>query len=550
MSGIAEILLSAGLSVSGSDIRQTRVTDRLAQLGGTIFIGHDAEQIGDADVVVMSPAIPPENPEILAATHRRIPVIRGAEMLAEIMRMKYSVAISGTHGKTTTTAMTAAVLECGGLDPTVVVGGRLVSLGSNARLGHGEFMVVEADEAYGSIKKFWPTVAVVTAVDYDHLDYYKDIRDIGETFLEFINKVPFYGAAVLCLDQENIQHLIPRIEKRFITYGIETNADITADEIQFDGPTTTYRVRRKTVTSKSEAIKNTAKQALNKAVQEIEAEGMSLRGTKQSRDVANAMNEVNRRSGSSVKQTNHAVASEQSNHERSEAIPDEHFVIASCLATLHKLREQTEGEVDNAILGNIHLKMPGQHNVLNSLAAITVGLELDIPFAKIAEALESFQGVHRRFEIIGEVNGVLIVDDYAHNPAKLQATFRAAHNSYDRRIVAVFQPHRYQRVKHLAEEFSRSFYQTDILIVTDIYGAGEQPIEGVTAEKLAIAIREHGHKDVTYIPDNDQITDYLASIVQPHDIVITVGAGDIWTVGRQLLEKISNYESVNYTQRT
>ncbi len=460
MNGIAEILLSSGFSVSGSDICQTKVTDRLVQLEGTIFIGHDAEQIGDADVIVVSPAIPPENPEILAATQRRIPVIRGAEMLAEIMRMKYSVAISGTHGKTTTTAMTAAVLECGGLDPTVVVGGRLVSLGSNARLGHGEFMVVEADEAYGSIKKFWPTVAVVTAVDYDHLDYYKDIRDIGETFLEFINKVPFYGTAVLCLDQENIQNLIPRIEKRFITYGIETNADITADEIQFDGPTTMYRVRRKTVTSKSEAIPV----------------------------------------------------------ERS---------------------KQTEGKVDNAILGNVHLKMPGQHNVLNSLAAITVGLELDIPFAKIAEALESFQGVHRRFEIIGEVNDVLIVDDYAHNPAKLQATFRAARNSYDRRIVAVFQPHRYQRVKHLAEEFSRSFYQTDILIVTDIYGAGEQPIEGVTAEKLAIAIREHGHKDVTYISDKEQVVDYLTRIVQPHDIVITVGAGDIWTVGRQLLGKIA-----------
>ena len=438
MSGIAKILLSSGFSVSGSDIHQTNTTEQLAQLGGKIYIGHAAEQIGDADVVVMSPAISPDNLEVLQAKRRKIPVIVGAEMLAEIMRMKFSIAISGTHGKTTTTAMTAAVLENGGGDPTVVVGGRLVSLGSNARLGHGDFMVVEADEAYGSIKKFWPTIAVVTAVDYDHLDYYKDIHDIGETFLEFINKVPFYGTAVLCLDQENIQGLIPRIEKRFTTYGLETNADVTAHEICFDGPTSMYQVR-----------------------------------------------------------------------------------------------------IGSDVLGEVHLNMPGLHNVSNSLAAISVGLQLDIPFSKIKEALESFQGVHRRFEIIGEINGVLMVDDYAHNPAKLKATFLAARNCFNRRIVAVFQPHRYQRVKHLAEEFSRSFYQTDVLIVTDIYGAGEKPIEGVTAENLVMAILEHGHKNVIYIPDKDQIADFLSdNIVQPNDIVITVGAGDVWVVGRQLLTKL------------
>lgn len=439
MSGIARILLSSGFLVSGSDIRQTSATEQLVQFGGKIYIGHAAEQIGDADVVVMSPAIPPDNPEVLQARRRKIPVIVGAEMLAEIMRMKYSIAISGTHGKTTTTAMTAAVLENGGFDPTVVVGGRLVSLGSNTKIGHGDFMVVEADEAYGSIKKFWPTIAVVTAVDYDHLDYYKDIQDIGEAFLEFINKVPFYGKAVLCLDQANIQGLIPRIEKKFTTYGIETRADVTAHEIRFDGPTSIY-----------------------------------------------------------------------------------------------------QAQIDSTILGEIHLKMPGLHNVSNSLAAVSVGLQLDIPFSKIKEALESFQGVHRRFEIIGEINGVLVVDDYAHNPAKLKATFNAARSSFNRRIVAVFQPHRYQRVKHLAEEFSRSFYQADVLIVTEIYGADEKPIEGVTAENLVSAIIEHGHKNVIYIPDKDQIADYLSNIVQPNDIVITVGAGDIWVVGRQLLTKLQN----------
>ena len=393
------------------------------------------EQISDADVVVISPAVPLHNPEVTAAKERKIPVIRGAEMLAEIMRMKSSVAVSGTHGKTTTTAMTAAVLEK--LDPTVVVGGKLISLGSHARIGHGEMMVVEADEAYGSIEKFFPTIAVVTSIDADHLDYYNSVEEIGETFLKFINKVPFYGTAVLCLDQENIQQLIPRIEKRYVTYGIETRADLMAERLKIEGPTSHYRVR-----------------------------------------------------------------------------------------------------ANGAILGEVHLKMPGNHNISNSLAAIAVGLELRVPFDLIRDALESFRGVHRRFEIIGQVDGIIVVDDYAHNPAKLKATFRAARESYNRRIVAVFQPHRYQRVKHLAEEFSRSFYQTDVLIVTSIYGAGEEPVEGVTAEKLAHAIQAHGHRHVIYMPEKEAIVDALVQMIRQNDIVITVGAGDIWQVGRELLEKL------------
>ncbi|MBI1928474.1 UDP-N-acetylmuramate--L-alanine ligase [Candidatus Poribacteria bacterium] len=436
LSGIAEILLSLNFQVSGSDLRQTEATERLARLGAQVYYGHSAEQISGADVVVISPAVPPQNPEVTAAKAHKIPVIRGAEMLAEIMRMKFSVAVSGTHGKTTTTAMTAAVLEK--LDPTVVVGGKLVSLGSHARIGHSEMMVVEADEAYGSIEKFFPTIAVVTSVDADHLDYYSSVEEIGETFLKFINKVPFYGVAVLCLDQENIQHLIPRVEKRYVTYGLETRAEVMAEQIQIDGPTSHYGVR-----------------------------------------------------------------------------------------------------INGKVLGEIHLKMPGRHNISNSLAAIAVGLELKVPFEHVQEALESFRGVHRRFEIIGQVNDIIVVDDYAHNPAKLKATFRAARESYyNRRIVAVFQPHRYQRVKHLAEEFSRSFYQTDLLIVTSIYGAGEDPVEGVTAEKLAQAIQAHGHRQVVYIPDKNEITDALMKIVRPHDIVITVGAGDIWQVGRELLGKL------------
>lgn len=436
LSGIAEILLSLDFWISGSDLSQSETTDHLAALGAKVYYGHAAEQISGADVVVVSPAVPPQNPEVVEAKNRKIPVIRGAEMLAEIMRMKSSVAISGTHGKTTTTAMTAAVLEK--LDPTVIVGGKLVSLGSHARIGRGEIMVVEADEAYGSIEKFFPTIAVVTSVDADHLDYYNSVEEIGETFLKFVNKVPFYGTGVLCLDQENIQRLVPRLEKRYVTYGIETRADLTAEQIRIDGPTSHYHVR--------------------------------ARGD---------------------------------------------------------------------MLGEVHLKMPGRHNISNALAAIAVGLELEVPFDQLRDALESFQGVHRRFEVIGQANGIIVVDDYAHNPAKLKATFRAARESYNRRIVAVFQPHRYQRVKHLAEEFSKSFYETDVLIVTSIYGAEEAPVEGVTAENLTQAIQAHGHRRASYIPDKAEVAHELVKIIRPNDIVITVGAGDIWCVGRELLDHLN-----------
>ena len=435
LSGISEILLSLGFHVSGSDMNRTEITEHLIKLGASVYYGHEARHVPDADVVVVSPAIPSENPEILAAKARKIPVIRGAEMLAEIMRMKFSVAVSGTHGKTTTTAITAAVLD--ELDPTVVVGGKLVSLGSHARIGHGEVMVVEADEAYGSIEKFFPTVAVVTSVDADHLDYYNSIEEIGKTFLEFINKVPFFGVAVLCMDQENIRQLLPQVGKRHITYGIDADADLMAKEIRVKGPTSRYQVK--------------------------------FRGD---------------------------------------------------------------------VLGEVHLKMPGRHNISNSLAAIGVGIELDIPFNRIRAALESFQGIHRRFEIVGEAQGIIIVDDYAHNPAKLRAVFSAARESYKRRIVAVFQPHRYQRVRHLADEFSKSFYDTDVLIVTSIYGAGETPIEGVTGENLATAIKARGHQHVIYVPDKDRVVDELMSEIRPNDIVITVGAGDISQVGRDLSRRL------------
>ncbi|MCE2401276.1 UDP-N-acetylmuramate--L-alanine ligase [Candidatus Poribacteria bacterium] len=433
LSGIAEVLLNLDFDVTGSDIQKSATTEHLKTCGAKIWCGHAASQVNGADVVVMSPAIPENNPELKAAISAQIPVVRGAEMLNEITRMRYSIAVSGTHGKTTTTAMTAAVLTT--LDPTVVVGGKLVN-GSNARSGHGDVMVIEADEAYGSIEMFYPTIAVVTSVDADHLDYYDSVEEIGKTFLTFINKVPFYGTAVLCLDQENIQKLIPEVEKKFVTYGLDTRADLIAEEIKIDGPTSHYQVR---------------------------------------------------------------------NH--------------------------------GSVCGKIHLKMPGRHNISNSLAAIAVGLELEIPFEKIRDALESFQGVHRRFEVLGTVDDIVVVDDYAHNPAKLMAALQGAREGYNRRIVAVFQPHRYARVRDLAGEFCRSFYQADVLIVTSIYGAGEEPIENVTGENLARAIEAHGHPHVIYVSDIDEVVERLMEITQSNDLVITLGAGDVVNVGRKFLSR-------------
>ncbi len=438
MSGIAEVLLNQTFHVSGSDLKQTEVTDRLAGLGGDIYIGHSDANIEGADVLVISSAVPPSNVEVTAARERKIPVIARSEMLAELMRLKYSIAIAGTHGKTTTTAMVATVLEYGGLDPTVADGGIIRGLDSNARLGSSEFMVVEADEAYGSINKISSTIAVVTTIDNDHLDHYHDMDEIKRAFLNFINRIPFYGVAILCLDQENIQDLVPNIEKRFITYGTETRADFTAAEIQVDGTGSTYTVNR-----------------------------------------------------------------------------------------------------DGQAWGKIHIKLPGRHNIANSLAAVAVGAELDIPIETIAEALQAFPGVQHRFELLGCVNDILVIDDYAHHPTEIKATLKAARETYDRRIVAVFQPHRYTRVSLLADDFARCFYQADVLIVTEIYSALEEPIEGASGEMLANAIKDYGHKNVVYIPDKENIADAVCDMIQPGDLVITLGAGDIWRVGKAIAEKLA-----------
>ncbi|HET6367984.1 MAG TPA: UDP-N-acetylmuramate--L-alanine ligase [Pseudomonadales bacterium] len=435
MSGIAEVLLNLGYRVSGSDVRRGESVERLERLGAKVFIGHEASHADGAHVVVYSSAVARDNVEVQAARLRGVPVIPRAEMLAELMRLKYGIAIAGTHGKTTTTSMVAAVLAAGELDPTVVVGGRILGLGANARLGQGEFLVAEADESDGSFLKLSPTIAVVTTVDAEHLDHYADLDAIRAAFLTFVNKVPFYGAAVLCLDQPNIQQMIPEVDKRVITYGLESSADLTARRLEFTGTTSRFEV---------------------------------VQGGR--------------------------------------------------------------------VLGAVALEAPGRHNVLNALAAIAVGLDLELPFDVIAGALAGFRGVQRRFQIRGEVRGVLVVDDYGHHPAEIRATLAAAKAGYDRRVITVFQPHRYSRTQHLRQEFLTAFYQSDVLVIMDIYAAGEAPIPGVHARDLAEGIAAHGHRDVRYMNgDRAAIVDFLCESTRSGDLVLTLGAGDVGALGAEVL---------------
>jgi UDP-N-acetylmuramate--alanine ligase len=437
MSGIAEVLLNLGYKVSGSDMRESETTERLRRLGGEVSIGHRAENIISPHVVVISSAVTKENIEVVAAREKLIPVIPRAEMLAELMRLKYGVAIAGAHGKTTTTSMVATVLAAGGIDPTVVIGGKLNSLGTNAKLGQGEFLVAEADESDGSFLKLSPTIAVVTTIDEEHLDYYRDIDEIKDAFLTFINKVPFYGVSVLCLDQPHIQALIPQVQKRYQTYGMSSQADY------------------------------------------------------QARDVAL------RALGSKFKVANH-----------------------------------------DTDLGHFELSVPGVHNINNSLAAIAVARELGVDLEVIRKALRDFSGVQRRFQVKGEVNGITVVDDYAHHPTEIKATLAAAASGMDRRVVVVFQPHRYTRTQHLLEDFFTSFNQADKLIIMDIYAAGEKQIPGVSGQALYEGIKKHGHRDAAFIPDRQKILEHLVEIVKKDDLVLTLGAGDVWKIGEELLEKL------------
>jgi UDP-N-acetylmuramate--alanine ligase len=438
MSGIAEILLNLGYRVSGSDQRRNETVERLERLGAKIFIGHQAANVEGAHVLVYSSAVSRDNVEVQAARATQVPTIPRAEMLAELMRLKYGIAVAGTHGKTTTTSMVGVILAEGRFDPTIVVGGRVTNLGSNARLGQGDFLVAEADESDGSFLKLAPTIAVVTTIDEEHLDHYGNLEAIREAFLTFVNKVPFYGSVVLCLDQPNIQLLLPRVEKRIIPYGLESGAELVARRLKLDGMTSRFDVY--------------------------------YRGAR---------------------------------------------------------------------LGECSLQIPGRHNVLNALAAIGVGLDLEIPFATMQKALAGFAGVQRRFQIRGRAGGVTVVDDYGHHPAEIRATLAAAKAGFDSRVVTVFQPHRYSRTLHLRQEFLTAFNQSDVLVVMDIYAAGEAPIPGVSAADLAEGIRAHGHRNVTYLgSDRARIVDYVCEISRPGDLVLTLGAGDVSQLGSDILRRL------------
>ena len=443
MSGIAEVLLNLGYRVSGSDLAESDTTHRLQKLGAEIFLGHGAENLKEADVVVTSSAVRRDNPEVLAAHEHLVPVIPRAEMLAELMRMKYSIAVAGTHGKTTTTSMIATVLAHGGLDPTAVIGGKLNAFGSNAKLGQGNLLVAEADESDGSFLRLTPTIAIVTNIDPEHLDHYRNLEEIQSAFLEFINKVPFYGLAVLCLDQENVQALIPRVSKRFVTYGLTSQANYRATEISFHGLSSTFRAF-----------------------------------------------------------------------------------------------------VDDRELGQISIRMPGMHSVYNALATIAAAFELEVGFGVIHEALESFSGVQRRFQIKGEWGDVMVVDDYGHHPTEIKATLSAAKSGWERRTVVIFQPHRYTRTRDLFREFLTAFNQADVLFLTGIYAASEDPIPGVKVEDLCEGIKGHGHKDVTLVPDKSQVVEQVLPRLRPGDMVITLGAGDVWKVGEALIQKIKEKDSL------
>lgn len=441
MSGIAELLLNLGYRVSGSDLRETDITRRLAQLGATIQLGHAAKNVAGVDVVVVSSAISEENPELRAARGLgKVPVIRRAEMLGELMRLKYAVLIAGAHGKTTTTSMVSTVLARGGLDPTVVIGGKLNAWGTNAKLGHGDFMVAEADESDGTFLLLPPTIAVVTNIDLEHLDYYRDLDHIRETFLEFINKIPFYGQAVLCLEDENIQTILPRLTKRFVTYGFSSQADFQARDLRMDGFSTSYRAY--------------------------------YRGQE---------------------------------------------------------------------IGEIEIRIPGRHNVLNSLAAVAVGHELELEWSSIQAGLRDMTGVQRRFQVKGQEHGVLVIDDYGHHPTEIRAVLETLADCFPhhRRVVA-FQPHRYSRTRALLDQFARCFYQSDALFLSDIYAASEKPIPGVSGECLAERIGAHGHHDLHYNNTLDEMLEELSGFVKAGDVVITLGAGNIWQVGERLLDRLKS----------
>jgi UDP-N-acetylmuramate--alanine ligase len=445
MSGIAELLANLGYAVSGSDAKRSAVTDRLESLGVTVQAGHAAANVGDADVVVYSSAVRPDNPEVVEATRRRIPVIPRAEMLAELMRLRFGIAVAGAHGKTSTTSMVALVLERAGLDPTAVIGGRLSAFGSNARLGSGEYMVAEADESDRSFLKLSPSIAVITNIDREHMDAYGSFADLQQAFIDFANKVPFYGAVVACADDAELCAVMAKFKRRVIRYGIDAaDANLAATGVTLEG----YGSR--------------------------------------------------------------------------------------CLV---EHRERRGGAVSTP-LGELTLSVPGRHSVLNALAAVAVGLELDVPFAKIASALAEFRGAERRFEKRGVVNDITVVDDYGHHPTEIAAVLSAARAGKPTRIVVAFQPHRYTRTRDLMNEFGVALAAADEVVLTGIYAASEEPIPGVTIEALAAAVNKGRATPVHLVAKLDDMAGRVADVARPGDLVITLGAGSIASLAGHLVAEL------------
>jgi UDP-N-acetylmuramate--alanine ligase len=473
MSGIAELLANLGYAVSGSDEKRSATTDRLATLGIRIELGHDAAHIGDADVVVISSAVRATNPEVVEAGRRHVPVIPRAEMLAELMRLRFAVAVAGAHGKTTTTSMIALALERAGLDPTAVIGGRLSAFGSNARLGRGELMVAEADESDRSFLKLFPSIAVITNIDHEHLENYGGFEDLQQAFVDFANKVPFYGAVVACLDDANLAAVLPRMTRRVTTYGLEaTEADVTASDVKMGPLTVTATVKRR------------ARGSTLRPIEGLTAGPGHLEG----RHVAGAPEGADRRKA-------------------------------------------------QVTLGTLTLAVPGRHNLLNALAAVAVGLELGLSFDQVADGLKDFRGAERRFDVRGEPNGILVVDDYGHHPTEIAAVIAAA-RTFGRRIVVAFQPHRFSRTASLMEAFGPALGAADHVVLTDIYAAGEDPIPGVTLETLGAAVRRSVTVPVDLVPRLEDVVPAIVRVAQRGDVVITLGAGSIGTVPDALVEAL------------
>ncbi len=438
MSGIAEILLSLGAyRISGSDLRRSPITERLSKLGAHVVEGHRAENVQGADVVVTSSAVRRDNPEIVEAQRLQLPVIPRGEMLAELMRLKYGIAVAGSHGKTTTTSMIACVLQQAGMDPTVVVGGRVGAIGSSARLGSGDVMVVESDESDGSFLHLAPIIAIITTIDREHLDHYPDLEAIKDAYVQFAQRVPFYGAVILNLEDANIQQILPRLNKRLLTYGMSPQADLVAEDI-------------------------------------------------------------------------------------------------NCAPFHSEFRLKFRGRD----LGQFQVNVPGRHNVSNAMAAVLTSLERNVPPAAIADGLASFAGVDRRFQVRGTARGVTVVDDYGHHPTEIKATLAAAADCGFRRVLVLFQPHRYTRTQALMDEFARCFYQCERLWIMDIYAASEPRIEGVSAETLAEQVRLFGHRAVQYAPDAEKAMDEIAQVAEDGDAVILLGAGSVNQLAEPLLEKL------------